>query len=147
MSKLSLKILAQAYKDAAMVYKRTNLNSFCKISKIVVHIGIGKVRDNKQLIENLFSDLYKITGQKPNYTIAKKSVSSFKLRKGEKVGLQVTLRNEKMADFIYKVINITLPAIRDFKGMSRDSFDKQGNYSFGIRELIVFPELSFSELN
>jgi large subunit ribosomal protein L5 len=143
--KSSKDILLEAVVKTGQELKIKNRNAYPKIDKIVVHIGIGKDRGNNQVIENIQRDLQKITGQKPAFRKAKKSIATFKVRIGEPVGLIVTLRGKKMADFLSKLINVTLPAIRDFRGVPTTAFDKQGNYSLGIREHTVFPEISFTQ--
>lgn len=124
-----------------------NIHAYPHISKIVVHAGVGKDKGNQNLIDSLTKDIYKITGQKPSLRKAKKSIAAFKLRAGEPIGIMTTLRGKKMADFLSKLINLSLPAIRDFRGIPSTSFDKQGNYSIGIKEHTVFPEISFNNDN
>lgn len=113
-----------------------------KIKKVVINVGIGKIRDNEKNVDAIKKDLALICGQMPATRKAKKAISGFKVRKGEEVGLMVTLRNDKMYDFIDKLANITLPRLRDFRGINDKSFDKFGNLTIGIRESIVFPELA-----
>ncbi|TSC93911.1 MAG: ribosomal L5P family protein,Ribosomal protein L5 [Candidatus Berkelbacteria bacterium Licking1014_85] len=122
---------------------KINSMSVPKILKIVVSAGTGNFRDNENRVKNLQTDLSKITGQMPAFTTAKKSISGFKLRKGEHVGLKVTLRDKLMWDFLDRLVNITFPLIRDFKGISQKAFDKSGNLSIGIKEHIVFPEIAY----
>lgn len=122
-----------------------NIFEYPRFKKIIVHIGTGKIRSDAKTMENISSNVSKITGQMPSYSLAKKSVASFKVRKGEKVGLKVSLRGDRAKEFLIKLIKIVLPAIRDFRGISIDGFDKQGNFNFGIREISVFPEISFSD--
>lgn len=116
-----------------------------KITKIVVNMGIGAASKNKELLNQARGDLAAITGQMPSVRQAKVSVASFSLRRGMPVGLKVTLRGNRMYDFLDKVISIVLPRLRDFRGVSLKSFDKSGNYSLGIREHIVFPEIDLSK--
>lgn len=113
-----------------------------RIKKVIVNAGVGKSLDNKKLLDQVVADLAAITGQKPVLKLAKKSISSFKIREGIPVGVAVTLRGERMYEFIDRVISIAIPRIRDFRGLSAGSFDGHGNYSIGIREHIVFPEIN-----
>ena len=117
-----------------------------KIDKIVVNMGVGDALSNSKLLEAALEDLEKITGQKPIETTAKKSISSFKLREGNKIGCKVTLRGDKMYTFLDKLISISLPMVRDFRGLSPRSFDGRGNYTIGIKEQIIFPEIKFDEV-
>ena len=118
-----------------------------KIEKIVVHMGVGDAVANSKMLEAALSDLEKITGQKPVETTAKKSISSFKLREGNKIGCKVTLRGDKMYTFLDKLISISLPRVRDFRGLSPKSFDGRGNYTIGIKEQLIFPEINFDKVN
>ncbi len=116
-----------------------------RIIKVVINTGIGRFRENKELVEKLEKDLAAIAGQKPAITQAKKSVAAFKIRKGLKVGYKITLRGQRMYDFLDKLINIALPRSRDFRGLSEKSIDKNGNLTIGIKEHIIFPEISAEE--
>jgi large subunit ribosomal protein L5 len=116
-----------------------------KLEKVVVNIGLGRAKDDKKILEVATNTLRKITGQQPIETIAKNSIAGFKLREGNKVGLKVTLRGERMYEFTDRLISIVLPRLRDFHGVSAKAFDKQGNYSLGFIDQSVFPELSFEE--
>ena len=115
------------------------------VEKIVVNIGLGKAKDDKKILEVATNSLRKITGQQPVETAAKKSIASFKLREGNVVGLKVTLRDDRMYEFMDRVINIVLPRLRDFHGVSNKAFDGQGNFSLGFTEQSVFPELTFED--
>ena len=117
-----------------------------KIEKIVVNMGVGDALANSKMLEAAASDLERITGQKAVETTAKKSISSFKLREGNKIGCKVTLRGEKMYTFLDKLISISLPRVRDFRGLSPKSFDGRGNYTIGIKEQLIFPEIKFDEV-
>ena len=117
-----------------------------KIEKIVVNMGVGDAASNSKMLEAAMNDLEKITGQKAIETRAKKSISSFKLRAGNKIGCKVTLRGEKMYTFLDKLISISLPRVRDFRGLSSKSFDGRGNYTIGIKEQLIFPEINFDEV-
>ena len=116
-----------------------------KLEKIVVNIGLGRAKDDKKVIEAATNTLRKVTGQQPVETIAKKSIAGFKLREGNKIGLKVTLRGERMYEFADRLITVVLPRLRDFHGVSNKAFDGQGNYSLGLTDQSVFPELTFDE--
>ncbi|XBC43253.1 MAG: 50S ribosomal protein L5 [Buchnera aphidicola (Meitanaphis flavogallis)] len=118
-----------------------------KIDKITLNIGVGLASVDKKHLENAISDLTKISGQKPLVTKARKSVSSFKIRKGYPIGCKVTLRGKKKWDFLERLIVIAIPRIRDFRGLSEKSFDGRGNYSIGIREQIIFPEIDYDKID
>ncbi len=117
-----------------------------RIEKIVINMGVGEGARNPDLLEQHAKELALITGQKPLVTRAKKSISNFKIRKGMTIGLKVTLRGARMYNFLYKLINIVLPKVRDFRGLNPNSFDGRGNYSFGLTEQLVFPEISPDEV-
>ena len=117
-----------------------------KLEKIVVNMGVGDAVANSKMLEAAVSDLEKITGQKPVETKAKKSIASFKVREGHKIGCKVTLRGERMYTFMDKLISIALPRVRDFHGVSPKSFDGRGNYTLGIKEQLIFPEINFDEV-
>jgi len=125
--------------------KLTNANQVPKLEKIVVNIGLGRAKDDKKMFETATNTLLKITSQKPIETYAKKSIATFKLREGNKIGLKVTLRGERMYEFLDRLINIVMPRLRDFHGVNAKAFDKSGNYSLGLVDQSVFPELSFEE--
>jgi large subunit ribosomal protein L5 len=122
-----------------------NPNQVPKLEKITVNVGLGKAKDDKKVMEVATNTLKKITGQQPVETIAKQSIASFKLREGSKIGLKVTLRGERMYEFMDRLLNIVLPRLRDFHGVKAGAFDRQGNYSLGLKEQSVFPELTFEE--
>jgi len=122
-----------------------NVHQVPRLEKIVVNIGLGKAKDDKKYMEVATNTLQKITGQQPIQTTAKKSIASFKLREGNKIGLKVTLRGERMYEFMDRLINIVLPRLRDFHGVSTKAFDKQGNYALGLNDQSVFPEITFED--
>lgn len=122
-----------------------NVNAVPSLEKIVVNIGLGKSKDDKRMFEVATNTLEKITGQKPIMTYSKVNIATFKLREGNKIGMKVTLRGDRMYEFLDRLVNIVLPRLRDFHGVSNKAFDKQGNYSIGITEQSIFPELSFEE--
>ena len=123
----------------------SNIMQVPKLEKIVLNIGLGEAINNAKLLDSAAADLALITGQKPVITKARKSIAAFKLREGMPIGCMVTLRREKMYDFLQKLINITLPRVRDFRGISGKAFDGHGNYSLGIKEHIIFPEIDFDK--
>ena len=118
-----------------------------KLEKIVINIGLGDIKDNPKALDNAINDLSIITGQKPVITKAKKSIAAFKLREGVNVGCKVTLRSKKMYDFANKLFNLALPRVRDFRGLSKNSFDGKGNYSLGIKEQLIFPEIEYDKID
>ena len=118
-----------------------------KIDKIVVNCGCGEARDNSKVLESVVNDLAAITGQKPVITKAKKSVANFKLREGMPIGAKVTLRGNKMWEFLDRLFNVALPRVRDFRGISADSFDGRGNYALGVKEQLIFPEIEYDKID
>ena len=124
-----------------------NLHEVPKLTKIVVNMGIGEGKDDSKLIDKAQEDLSLITGQRAIKTKAKKAISGFKIREGMEIGTMVTLRNKIMYEFLDRLINIAIPRIRDFRGLSPKSFDGNGNYTFGIKEHIIFPEINFDKID
>ena len=124
-------------------YGFKNLNMAPKFEKVVLNMGLGLDGNESKILKSCEEDLAKITGQKPVVTKFKKSVANFKTRKGSNAGLKVTLRKDKMYEFLDRLVNIALPRIKDFRGLSSNGFDKFGNYTFGVKEHIIFPEVSF----
>jgi large subunit ribosomal protein L5 len=118
-----------------------------RIEKIVLNIGLGEAMDNPKALESAVDDLTTITGQRPVVTKAKKSIANFKLREGRSIGAKVTLRGEKMWAFLDRLINVALPRVRDFRGISPDSFDGRGNYTLGLREQLIFPEVNYDKID
>ncbi len=118
-----------------------------KLEKIVINIGLGDTKENPKSLENAMNDIEQITGQKPIITKARKSIAAFKLREGVNIGCKVTLRADKMYDFAYKLFNVALPRVRDFRGVSGNSFDGRGNYSMGIKEQLIFPEIEYDKVD
>lgn len=125
--------------------KLANKHMVPRLEKIVINVGLGKAKDDKKIIETAENTIMKITGQKPVDTYAKKSIAGFKLREGNKIGIKVTLRGKRMYEFMDRLINIVMPRLRDFHGVSNRSFDASGNFSVGFSEQSVFPELTFEE--
>ena len=118
-----------------------------KLDKIVINIGLGEAKDNPKVIDAALNDLTIITGQKPVVTKAKKSIANFKLRQGMNIGVKVTLRGEKMYEFIDRLFNVALPRVRDFRGINPNAFDGRGNYSLGIKEQLIFPEIEYDKID
>ena len=118
-----------------------------KLEKIVINIGLGDIKDNPKSLENAINDLTIITGQKPIITKSKKAIAAFKIRENVNMGCKVTLRAGKMYDFAYKLFNVAIPRIRDFRGVSSNSFDGRGNYSMGIKEQLIFPEIEYDKID
>ena len=128
-------------------FKYKSVMEIPKLEKIVINMGLGEVKENPKAVENAVNDLSLITGQKPVVTKAKKSVAAFKVREGMNIGCKVTLRGTRMYAFADKLINITLPRIRDFHGIPGNSFDGRGNYAMGIKEQIIFPEIEYDKID
>jgi large subunit ribosomal protein L5 len=124
-----------------------NVMQIPRISKVVVNIGVGEALDNAKALEAAVADLTLITGQKPIITKAKKSIANFKLREGRQIGVKVTLRGERMWSFLDRLMNIALPRVRDFRGISPNAFDGRGNYTLGLREQLVFPEIEYDKID
>ncbi len=118
-----------------------------KITKITLNMGVGEALTDKKVLENAVADMEKIAGQKPVITKAKKSIAGFKVREGWPIGCKVTLRSERMYDFLDRLISISIPRVRDFRGLNPKSFDKQGNYSMGVKEQIIFPEIEYDKID
>ena len=118
-----------------------------KFDKIVINIGLGEAKDNPKVIDAAMNDLATITGQKPVITKAKKSIANFKLRQGMNIGVKVTLRGDKMYEFIDRLFNVALPRVRDFRGINPNAFDGRGNYSLGIKEQLIFPEIEYDKID
>lgn len=146
MSTLKEKYLTEVRPSLIEQFGYKNILEAPRLEKVIINMGIGEGKDNPKLLEAAVKELSLITGQKPVITRAKKSVASFKLREGMSVGCKVTLRGEKMYDFVNKLINVALPRVRDFRGISPKSFDGRGNYSFGLKEQIIFPEINYDEV-
>nr|WP_289285775.1 50S ribosomal protein L5 [Parablautia intestinalis] len=124
-----------------------NIMEVPKLDKIVVNMGVGEAKENAKILESAARDLEIITGQKPILTKAKKSIANFKIREGMPIGCKVTLRGEKMYDFLDRLINLALPRVRDFRGVNPNAFDGRGNYSLGIREQLIFPEIEYDKVD
>ncbi len=127
-------------------FQYKNIMEVPKLEKVVVNMGVGDAKENPRFLESAIEDLSLITGQRPIVTQAKKSISNFKLRQGMKIGAKVTLRGDRMYEFVDKLLNVALPRVRDFRGVSEKSFDGRGNYSLGIREQLIFPEIDYDKV-
>jgi len=144
--------LQKRYKEEIVpaLVKKFNYTSVMqapKLEKIVINMGVSDVRENSKALENAMRDLGLITGQKPISTKAKKSIAGFKIREGQEIGCKVTLRADKMYDFAFRLFNVALPRVRDFKGLSPNSFDGRGNYSMGVKEQLIFPEIEYDKID
>ena len=128
-------------------FSYNNVMEIPKLDKIVINMGLGEAKDNAKAIDSAVSDMAIISGQKPIVTKAKKSIANFKLRAGMPIGCKVTLRGEKMYSFASKLINISLPRVRDFRGVSAESFDGRGNYYLGLKEQLMFPEIQYDKID
>ncbi len=147
-----MEILREQYEKEIIpaMMKKFNYKSVMevpKLDKIVINIGLGDTKDNPKDLENAVKDLSIITGQKPVITKSKKAIAAFKLRAGVSIGCKVTLRKDKMYDFAYKLFNVALPRVRDFRGVSVNSFDGRGNYSMGVKEQLIFPEIEYDKID
>jgi large subunit ribosomal protein L5 len=128
-------------------FQYTSAMQIPKVHKVVINIGMGEAIQNKNTLDSAQRDIVEITGQKPVVTKAKRSVAAFKLREGMPIGVMVTLRGQRMYDFLDKLINVALPRVRDFQGISADAFDGRGNYSLGLREQLIFPEIDYDKID
>ena len=124
-----------------------NVMQIPKLVKVVVNMGVGEAKENAKVLDSAVKDLTEIAGQKPVVTKAKKSVANFKIREGMPIGCKVTLRGERMYEFTDRLVNLALPRVRDFRGVSADSFDGRGNYALGIKEQIIFPEIEYDKVD
>ena len=125
----------------------TNVMQVPKLDKIVVNMGVGEARENEKLLEAAAKDMEIITGQKPVLTKAKKSIANFKIREGMPIGCKVTLRGDRMYEFLDRLVNLALPRVRDFRGVNPNSFDGRGNYALGIKEQLIFPEIEYDKVD
>lgn len=144
--------LIETYKneivDAMMKkFDYTNTMQVPKIEKIVINMGVGEAKDNAKAMDSAVNDLTTISGQKPLVTKAKKSVAAFKLREGMSIGTKVTLRGKRMYEFLDRLVNLSLPRVRDFRGVNPNSFDGRGNYAMGIKEQLIFPEIEYDKVD
>ncbi|BDF57597.1 50S ribosomal protein L5 [Christensenellaceae bacterium] len=128
-------------------FEYKNINQVPRLEKVVINLGLGEAKDNPKVLDSAVEDLTVISGQKPVVTVAKKSVANFKVREGMKIGAKVTLRGDRMYEFIDKLISIAIPRVRDFRGLSPKSFDGRGNFAMGFKEQLVFPEIEYDKVD
>jgi large subunit ribosomal protein L5 len=147
MSQLKLYYNKEVVPSLIKKFKYKNIMQVPKLEKIVLNIGLGEAIQNIKLLDSASEDLKIIAGQRPVVTRAKKSIAAFKLREGMPIGCMVTLRRDRMYDFYYKLVNITLPRVRDFRGLSGKALDGHGNYTLGIKEHIIFPEIDYDKID
>jgi large subunit ribosomal protein L5 len=138
---------SQIVKNLQDEFKYSNIHQMPKLSKVVVNMGVGDAVSDSKVVNNAVSDMTAITGQKPYTTYAKKSIATFKLREGMKLGCKVTLRRDRMYEFLERLVLVALPRVKEFKGFSVKSFDGRGNLTFGIKEQIVFPEINYDKID
>ena len=146
MSALKERYVHDVSKEMVEKFNYRNVYQVPSLEKIVVNMGVGEAKENPKLLDAAVKDLSTITGQRPIITKAKKSVASFKLREGMSIGCKVTLRGNRMYHFLEKLINVALPRVRDFRGVSPKSFDGRGNYTLGIKEQLIFPEINYDDV-
>ena len=147
MSRLNEKYTNEIRQALHDKFQYKNVMEIPKIEKVVINIGVGDAVSNSKLLDDAVNELTLITGQKPVVTRAKKSIAGFKLREGQAIGCKVTLRGERMYEFLDKLVNVSLPRVRDFRGVSNNSFDGRGNYTLGVKEQLIFPEIDFDKVN
>ncbi len=147
MNRLNEKFVKEITPRLVEKFNYSSVMQVPKVEKIVLNIGLGEAVANPKVLDEAIAELTQITGQKPVVTKAKKSIANFKLRQGMPIGCKVTLRGEKMYEFLDKLVSITLPRVRDFRGVSTTSFDGRGNYTLGIKEQIIFPEINYDKVN
>ena len=146
MARLKDKYVSEVIPALRQKFQYGNINQVPRLEKIVLNMGLGDCKDNAKSMEIAVQELATISGQKPVVTRAKKSIANFKVREGMNVGAKVTLRNERMYEFCDKLVNIVLPRVRDFRGVSDKAFDGRGNYSLGVREQLIFPEIDYDKI-
>ena len=146
-SRLKEKYLNEVVPGLQEQFKYTNVMAIPKLDKVVINIGLGDVTQNPKALDAAINDLTLITGQKPVVTKAKKSIAGFKLREGMPVGVKVTLRGDRMYEFVDRLVSVALPRVRDFRGVSPKSFDGRGNYSLGLKEQLIFPEIEYDKID
>jgi large subunit ribosomal protein L5 len=147
MSRLKERYQKEIIPALAKEYSYKNVMAIPKLEKIVINIGMGEAIQNSKLLDAAVDELSIIAGQRPVITRAKKSIASFKLRKGMSIGCMVTLRGERMYEFLDRMVSIALPRVRDFRGLSTKSFDGRGNYTIGLRDQLIFPEIDYAKVN
>jgi len=147
MNRMKLRYQEEVVPALMKALNMDNVMEAPRITKVVVNIGLGEAMDNPKALEAAVGDMVLITGQKPVVTKARKSISNFKLREGRAIGAKVTLRGEKMWSFLDRLMNIVLPRVRDFRGVSDEAFDGHGNYTLGLREQLIFPEIEYDKID
>ena len=146
MNRVYEKYLNEVKPELMKKFNYTSVMQAPKLDKIVINMGVGDAMSNSKALDAAVEDLTQITGQKPIITKAKKSIAAFKLREGVAIGCKVTLRGERMYEFFDKLVSIVLPRVRDFRGLSKDSFDGRGNYTLGVKEQLIFPEINYDKV-
>lgn len=147
MARLKDKYLSEVVPAMQSQFKYTSAMQIPKLEKVVLNMGVGDVKENPKAMDSAVNDMATVTGQRPIITKAKKSVAAFKVREGMNIGCKVTLRGNKMYEFVDKLFNVALPRVRDFRGVSGNSFDGRGNYSLGVREQLIFPEIEYDKVD
>ena len=147
MSRLKEKYLNEIKDEMQKKFEYKNVMQIPKLDKIVINMGVGEAKENAKILDTAVKDLETITGQKAVVTRAKNSVANFKLREGQPIGCKVTLRGEKMYEFLDRLVNLALPRVRDFRGVNPNAFDGRGNYALGIKEQIIFPEIEYDKVD
>lgn len=147
MSRLKEKYLNEIMDEMTKKFEYKNVMEIPKLDKIVINMGVGEAKENAKILETAVKDLETITGQKAVVTRAKHSVANFKLREGQPIGCKVTLRGERMYEFLDRLVNLALPRVRDFRGVNPNAFDGRGNYALGIKEQIIFPEIEYDKVD
>ena len=147
MSRLKDKYLSEVVKDLQEKYNYKNVMQIPKVTKVVINMAVGEAVTNSKALDAAVNDMTIISGQKPIITKAKKSIAAFKIREGMPIGCKVTLRGEKMYEFVDRLINLSLPRVRDFRGVNPNAFDGRGNYALGIKEQLIFPEIEYDKVD
>lgn len=147
MARLKDKYLSEVVPAMQSQFKYTSPMQIPKLEKVVLNMGVGEVKENPKAMDSAVNDMALVTGQKPIITKAKKSVAAFKVREGMNIGCKVTLRGSKMYEFVDRLFNVALPRVRDFRGVSGNSFDGRGNYSLGVKEQLIFPEVEYDKID
>ena len=147
MSRLKEKYLNEIKDEMQKKFEYKNVMQIPKLDKIVINMGVGEAKENAKILDKAVKDLETITGQKAVVTRAKNSVANFKLREGQPIGCKVTLRGERMYEFLDRLVNLALPRVRDFRGVNPNAFDGRGNYALGIKEQIIFPEIEYDKVD
>ena len=147
MARLKDKYIGEVVPAMQAKFKYKSTMEIPKLEKVVLNMGVGEVKDNPKAMDSAINDLTTIVGQKPIITKAKKSIAAFKLREGMNIGCKVTLRGTRMYEFLDKLFNVALPRVRDFRGVSGNSFDGRGNYSLGIKDQLIFPEIEYDKVD